>query len=316
MTVLLRVKHLKKYFGNRKFGKSKIIRAVEDVSFDVYNNETLAIVGESGCGKTTTGRCILRLEEPTEGKIIFENKDLMQLSKRELRPLRKDIQIVFQDPYDSLNPRATVKNILEEPLIAHKVKRSEHNELIKDIMQKVGLSPKQMNKYPHQFSGGQRQRIGIARALILHPKLIVADEPVSALDVSIQSQVLNLMKDLQEGFNLSYIFISHDLSVVKYISNRIIVMYLGKVVEECGTAELFNNPLHPYTKALISAILVPNPEKRKKKLLIRGELPSASGQLKGCPFHTRCPYKFDKCYEIAPLMKKNNDHHYVACHLY
>jgi len=315
MTELLKVNNLKKYFTKKGIGEKTTVKAVNDVNLTAYDSETLSIVGESGCGKSTFGRCVLRLIEPTEGEVYFENKNILDLSKKDMRNMRKDVQIIFQDPAESLNPRATVKEILEEPLIAHKIPKKERLPLIEDIIVKVGLSKEQLKYFPHQFSGGQKQRIGIARALILNPKLVVADEPVSALDVSVQSQILNLMRDLQEEYNLTYIFISHDLSVVEFISDRVAVMYLGRFVEFGNKDQIFNNPLHPYTQALLSAIPEPDPKVKKEKIILKGDLPSPSNPSQGCPFHTRCPMKMEICEQKLPEIK-NIDGQQVMCHLY
>lgn len=315
MTELLKVKKLSKHFVRKSLGQRSVVKAVNDVDLTANKRETISIVGESGCGKSTFGRCVLRLIEPTDGEVYFEGKNLLDLSKKEMRELRKDVQIIFQDPAESLNPRATIKEILEEPLIAHKVPKKDRLPLIEDIIVKVGLSKEQLKYYPHQFSGGQKQRIGIARALILNPKMIVADEPVSALDVSVQSQILNLMSDLQDEFDLTYIFISHDLSVVEFISDRVAVMYLGRFVEIGEKEQIFNNPLHPYTRALLSAIPEPDPKIEKERIILKGDLPSPTNPPKGCPFHTRCPMKMEICEEKLPEMK-TIDGQQVMCHLY
>lgn len=317
MDKILEVKGLKKYFGKQGIGsKDNRVRAVDGIDFSVYRGETIAIVGESGCGKSTTGRCILRLIEPDDGTIFFEGSNLLALNKKEMRKIRKDMQIIFQDPSESMNPRATIKEIIEEPLIVHRFSKNKRNKIIDEIIEKVGLSKKQLNLYPHQFSGGQKQRIGIARALVLTPKLIIADEPVSALDVSVQSQILNLLKDLQEELYLTYIFISHDLSVVEYFSDRIIVMYLGEIVEEGRKEDLFKQPLHPYTKSLLSAIPKPDPLAKKEKVLLKGDMPSSINPPQGCRFHTRCPARMDICEEKAPSYKVMETGQRVACHLY
>lgn len=317
---LLQVRGLKKYFDitggvfSRKIGE---IKAVDDISFDVYEGEVFGIVGESGCGKSTAAKTILRLLEPTDGEVIFKDQDITQLSQEEMRKLRSDMQMIFQDPYASLNPRKRVEKILEEPLIVHGVKdRNERKRKVKEILEVVGLTEEHGKRYPHQFSGGQRQRIGIARALILNPKLIICDEPVSALDVSIQAQILNLMEDLQEQFGLTYIFISHDLSVVKHISDRIGVMYLGKMVELADHESLYEEPLHPYTQALLSAIPEPDPDIEKERIILKGDLPNPANPPQGCPFHTRCPFRMEHCEKIRPAFKEVKPEHYVACHLY
>lgn len=317
---ILEVKNLKKYFDitggifSRKVGD---VKAVDDVSFSVKEGEVFGLVGESGCGKSTTGRSILRLIEPTDGKIIFNGVDITTLKSEEMRKLRKDMQIVFQDPYASLNPRHTVEKIISEPMIVHGIgNKKERREKVEYLLEKVGLSSYHASRYPHQFSGGQRQRIGIARALSVNPKIIIADEPVSALDVSIQSQVLNLMQDLQEEFNFTYIFIAHDLSVVKHISDRVGVMYLGRLIELASKDELYENPQHPYTKALLSAVPVVDPDFQKDRVLLQGDIPSPSNPPSGCAFHTRCPDCMDICKSDRPVFKETSDGHSVACHLY
>ncbi len=317
---LLKVNGLKKYFpinGGILGRKQGEVKAVDDVSFYVKKGETLGIVGESGCGKSTTGRLLMRLMDPTEGSIVFEDKEIMNMSKSELKAVRRDIQMVFQDPYASLNPRHTVKKILEEPLIVHGVgNKAERRKLIQEMMDVVGLSTYHLDRYPHQFSGGQRQRIGIARALMTRPKLIIADEPVSALDVSIQAQVLNLLKDIQAEFGLTYIFIAHDLGVVRHISDRVGVMYLGKLVELANSEELYTNPLHPYTKALLSSVPIPDPDIKRERIELTGDIPSASNPPSGCPFHTRCAYAMDACKAVIPVYQELEKGHYAACHLY
>lgn len=317
MEELLKVTNLKKHFRQKKMGdKDRRVKAVDGIDLTVYKGETLAIVGESGCGKSTAGRCILRLIEPSDGQVLYKNHNLLALQKKEMRSMRKDLQIIFQDPYESLNPRATVKQILEEPLIAHRIPKIKRKQTIEAIIEKVGLSKDQLKLYPHQFSGGQKQRIGIARALILNPSLIIADEPVSALDVSVQSQILNLMRDLQEEYELAYVFISHDLSVVEYISDRVAVMYLGEIIEVGDKEELFNEPLHPYTKALLSAVPTPDPSVKKERIVLEGDLPSPVNPPSGCRFHTRCPACMDICKKEAPRMKEMENGQRVACHLY
>ncbi len=274
-------------------------------------------MGESGCGKSTTGRTILRLTEPTSGKVIFEGEDLLTLSEEQMRRRRKDLQIVFQDPFASLNPRHTVQQILAEPLKVHQIgNASERKERIAQLLETVGLNKDHGQRYPHQFSGGQRQRIGIARALSLNPKIVIADEPVSALDVSIQSQVLNLMEDLQEQFSLTYLFISHDLSVVRHIANRVGVMYLGGLVEMAEKEELYTQPLHPYTQALLSAVPEPNPDMKRERILLTGDVPSPANPPSGCKFHTRCPYKMEICEQTVPAFREVATGHFVACHLH
>lgn len=316
---ILEVKHLKKYFPLKK-GKFKegypCVKAVDDITFDLYEGETLGLVGESGCGKSTLGRTIIRLYEPTSGEVIFEGEDVAKKSRKEMRALREEMQFIFQDPYSSLNPRMTVFNILAEPLIAHgKFKRGpELDAYVKNLMDRCGLPSYYCYRYPHQFSGGQRQRIGIARSLALDPSFIICDEPVSALDVSIQSQIINLMKDMQEEKNISYIFISHDLSVVKHISDRVGVMYLGSMMELADKNEIYSNPQHPYTRALIGAIPLPDPTKRKEMQVIQGEIPSNVNIPKGCKFNPRCPFAKDICREQEPATKEVKPNHFVKCH--
>lgn len=316
---ILEVKHLKKYFPLKK-GKYKdgdpCVKAVDDITFDLYEGETLGLVGESGCGKSTLGRTIIRLYEPTSGEVIFEGEDVAKKSRKEMRALREEMQFIFQDPYSSLNPRMTVFNILAEPLIAHgKFKRGpELDAYVKNLMDRCGLPSYYCYRYPHQFSGGQRQRIGIARSLALDPSFIICDEPVSALDVSIQSQIINLMKDMQEEKNISYILISHDLSVVKHISDRVGVMYLGSMMELADKNEIYSNPQHPYTRALIGAIPLPDPTKRKEMQVIQGEIPSNVNIPKGCKFNPRCPFAKDICREQEPATKEVKPNHFVKCH--
>ncbi|MBA4602783.1 ABC transporter ATP-binding protein [Thermoactinomyces mirandus] len=317
--VLLDVRNLQKSFpvyGGMFGKKTGEVRAVDDVSFTVEEGEVLGFVGESGCGKSTTGRTMIRLYEPTGGEVIFDGKNLFQLSAGEMRKTRRDLQMVFQDPFASLNPRQKIANILEEPLIVHGIGTAkERKEQVQELLHVVGLNPFHGERYPHQFSGGQRQRIGIARALSTRPKLIVADEPVSALDVSIQSQVLNLMMDLQEQFSLTYIFISHDLSVVKHISHRVGVMYLGRMIELSPRDELYSKPLHPYTRALLSAVPVPDPEAKRKRMILKGDVPSPEKPPAGCAFHPRCPHVFERCREERPVFEDAGGGHMVACHL-
>ena len=317
---LLKVEGLKKYFPIRKGVLSRVsghVKAVDDVSFYVNKGETLGIVGESGCGKSTTGRMLMRLLEPTEGKVVFDGKEITNISNDEMRKARREIQMVFQDPYASLNPRHTIEKILEEPLIVHGLGDAKsRKKKVYELLEIVGLSSYHAKRYPHQFSGGQRQRIGIARALMTNPKLIIADEPVSALDVSIQAQVLNLMQDLQKELKLTYIFIAHDLGVVRHISDRVGVMYLGKMVELAESEKLYDKPLHPYTQALLTAVPVPDPDFVREQVLIKGDIPSPSNPPSGCTFHTRCPFKMDVCTRIVPKLETVESGHSVACHLY
>ncbi|WCF09421.1 dipeptide ABC transporter ATP-binding protein [Paenibacillus thiaminolyticus] len=318
MTALLQVRNLKKHYPIRKGLLNKqvgSVKSVDGLNFDIYEGETFGIVGESGCGKSTTGRSVLRLIEPTEGEVLFQGRNLMALSPKELRLLRPEMSMIFQDPYASLNPRWTVQRILEEPLQTHLSMRSpERKQRVQELMERVGLSAFQANRFPHEFSGGQRQRVGIARALALNPKFIVCDEPVSALDVSIQSQVLNLMQDLQEQEKLTYMFISHDLSVVKFLCTRVGVMYLGKMVELAPKRKLYANPLHPYTKALMSAVPVPNPKAKKERIVLSGEVPSAKNPPQGCAFHLRCPIASERCRTVQPEWQEADEGHWVACH--
>lgn len=316
---LLRVKNVKKHFLvtnslGRVTGK---VKAVDNISFEVRSGETYGLVGESGCGKSTTGRTIMRLIEPTDGEAIYRDKNIYQLKEKELLEIRRAVQMVFQDPYSSLNPRKRVGHILEETLKIHHIgNKKERMDRVMSMLNVVGFQPEQYFRYPHEFSGGQRQRIGLARALMVNPELIICDEPVSALDVSIQSQVLNLLNKIQREFNLSYLFISHDLSVVRHISDRIGVMYLGKIVEEAITDELYKNPLHPYTQALFSAVPIANPELKRERITLKGEVPSPLNPPDGCVFHTRCPYAIEKCKREIPMKKMVAPNHAVACHLY
>ena len=318
--VLLEVRNLVKHFPIRQgiiFARQVgAVQAVDGITFNVEKGETLGLVGESGCGKTTAGRCILRLIEPTSGDVIFDGKNVPELPKDELRELRKDMQIIFQDPYGSLNPRMTVGDIIGEPLHIHKIaKGADREKRVREILETVGLSAFHARRFPHEFSGGQRQRIGIARALAVNPRLIICDEPVSALDVSIQAQVINLLQDLQAEFGLTYLFIAHDLSVVKHISDRVAVMYLGKIVELTGKDELYRNPKHPYTQALLSAIPEADPTIKKERIILRGDVPSPINPPSGCRFHTRCPKVMDICKVQEPEFVDSGDGHYVACHL-
>ena len=321
--VLLDVRGLQMHFPVNKgvIFQSRVgeIKAVDGVSFQIIRGETLGLVGESGCGKTTIGRCILQLLKPTGGEVRFRGEDLTQLSGKEMRALRKELQVIFQDPYGSLNPRMTVGAIVEEPLIIHKIgDRDERKNRVQELFEVVGLNPNMMDRYPYEFSGGQRQRIGIARALAVNPTFIVCDEPVSALDVSIQAQVINLLRSLQERFDLTYLFIAHDLSVVRHISDRVAVMYLGKIVEITGRDELYQDPKHPYTRALLSAVPIPDPvvEASRERIILTGDVPSPIDPPKGCSFHPRCPFAMDVCREITPLLKRTSQGHSVACHLY
>ncbi|PAD69699.1 peptide ABC transporter substrate-binding protein [Bacillus sp. 7586-K] len=314
---LLKVENVKKYYPIKRGILSKTVahvKAVDEVSFQIYPGETLGLVGESGCGKSTLGRSIIQLESISQGNILFNDVNLAKISKSELRKIRNQIQIIFQDPYSSLNPRKRVRDILIEPLIVHEnLSRPEMEKKIHDLIQIVGLSKHQLNKYPHEFSGGQRQRIGIARALILNPKFIVCDEPVSALDVSIQAQILNLLKDLQKEFGLTYLFIAHGLGAVKYMSDKIAVMYLGKIVEFGKTNDIFQKPKHPYTKALLDAYPPPNPHLRnKERIVLEGDVPNPANPPAGCRFHTRCPLAQKLCREVEPKLAGNE--HTVACH--
>jgi len=318
--VLLEVQNLKTYYPIKGgFFKRTVgnVKAVDDVSFEILKGETLGLVGESGCGKSTTGRTILRLTKPTDGKIIFDGKDITNLSGTTLRKIRQDFQMVFQDPYASLNPKQMVGDVVAEPIKNfYKKSSKELKPEIIELLKKVGLPEDAYYKYPHEFSGGQRQRIGIARALALRPKLIIADEPVSALDVSVQSQVLNLLKELQEEFDLTFLFIAHDLSVVKHMSDRIGVMYLGGIVEIADKNGLYAEPLHPYTKALISAIPYPDPRRKKERIILEGDVPSPANPPTGCPFHPRCAFATDECRAVKPALKEVKPGHRVACHLY
>lgn len=314
---LIRVEHLKKWFPVKEgfaHMQTQFLKAVDDVSFDIIRGETLGLVGESGCGKTTLGRVIICLEKATEGKVVFENTDIFNLPPKELRSFRQNMQIVFQDPHDSLNPRMKVEEIVGEPLeIYGKMKRAELRKRVSELLDVVGLSPSHARRFPHEFSGGQRQRIGVARALALNPKFIVCDEPVSALDVSIQSQTINLLEDLQEEFELTYLFISHDLSVVKHISDRVAVMYLGKVVELADKEDLYRNPYHPYTKALLSAVPVPNPRLEKKRIILEGSVPSPMDRGPGCCFSSRCWLAQDICRQEEPPFEDCGSGHFAAC---
>ena len=311
-TKLLNVSSLVKHFPVER--SDDVLRAVDGVSFHIRSGETLGLVGESGCGKSTVGRCILRLYEPTGGRVVFENTDITHASSSEMRALRRDMQIIFQDPYSSLNPRLNILSIVREPMTIHRIgKKSERRDRVASLLQKVGLDPSYMNRYPHEFSGGQRQRIGIARALALDPKLIVCDEPVSALDVSVQAQVVNLLQDLQSELGLTYLFISHGLAVVEHISDRVAVMYLGKIVEIADAVELYANPLHPYTKALLSAIPIPDPKQKRDRIVLTGDVPTPINPPSGCRFRTRCPWAIEACAQRVPELREINPGHTAAC---
>ena len=317
--ILLEVKNLRKCFPLKKTITGKVLSeliAVDNVSFTLNPGETIGIVGESGCGKTTLGRTILKLHQPSGGQIIFNGEDITNYSSKEMRHLRTDMQIIFQDPYSSLPPRATVGDILSEPVKVHNIVPADQvKDYVLDLMEKCGLRDYYYERYPHEFSGGQRQRICIARALSVKPKLVICDEPVSALDVSIQAQIINLLKSLQKSLNLTYLFISHDLSVVKFISDRIGVMYLGSMVEFGSKKDIFSNPLHPYTKALFSAIPNPDPDEKMNRIVLKGDIPSPANPPSGCRFHTRCPYATEKCSQVTPEYKEYGNGHFAACHL-
>ncbi len=318
---LLQVKELSKYFPvtrgalvSRKIGD---IKAVDRISFDIYDGETLGLVGESGCGKTTTGRILLKLIEPSNGQIIYNDQDITPLDKKSMAPLRREMQIIFQDPYASLNPRLTVGEAIGEPLVAHRLaSRAEAKERVLELLRVVGLAPFHYNRYPHEFSGGQRQRVGIARSLVMNPKFIVADEPVSALDVSIQAQIINLLQHIQAEYALTFLFISHDLGVVRHLSDRVVVMYLGRLAELGATEQLFAEPKHPYTQALLSAVPSVKERKTKQRMLLTGDVPTPFNPPQGCRFHTRCPMAMAECREEEPMWHDTGDGHFVACHLF
>jgi len=314
MTPLVSVKNLKTYFQRSK----ETLKAVDDISFDIFPGETLGLVGESGCGKSTTGRTLLRLENATEGQIFFDQKNIQNFSKDELLQFRKQAQIIFQDPYASLNPRMSAGDIIAEPLDIHKIaSSSERGKIVSDLLDLVGLSRSAMQRFPHEFSGGQRQRIGIARALAVRPRFIVCDEPISALDVSVQAQIVNLLKTLQREMGLTYLFIAHDLAMVKYLSTRVAVMYLGHLVELAPAQELYARPLHPYTQALLSAIPIPDPsiERSRTRIVLKGDVPSPLNPPQGCPFASRCPLAKELCRQLRPAWKEISPGHHVACHL-
>jgi oligopeptide transport system ATP-binding protein len=320
MDEILRVRDLVKYFPVRRGfvgWKKRYVRAVDGISFSLGARETLGLVGESGCGKSTAGRSILRLIQPNSGEVFFRGQNILPLDQEEMRRLRGQMQIIFQDPYGCLNPRLTVEQIVDEPLLAHwSSSRTNRYERVAEALKLVGLLPEHMKRFPHEFSGGQRQRIGIARSLVLQPQLIIADEPVSALDVSVQAQVLNLLVRLQRQLNLSYIFISHDLGVVRYICHRVAVMYLGTILETAPVASLYSNPRHPYTEALLSAVPVPNPRRSRERIILKGDVPSPANPPSGCGFHTRCPKRMEICDKEVPRTSEVEAGHFVACHLY
>jgi oligopeptide/dipeptide ABC transporter ATP-binding protein len=309
---LVNVRGLVKHFPVE--GSDDVVRAVDGVSFEIFAGETLGLVGESGCGKSTVGRCLLRLIEPTAGHVYFNGRDVLALKKKELRQIRRQMQIIFQDPYASLNPRMKIGDIVAEPLVIHNEgAKRERRDRVAELLRRVGLDPDYMNRYAHEFSGGQRQRIGVARTLALNPKLIVADEPVSALDVSVQAQVVNLLQELQEEFKLTYLFISHGLAVVEHISTRVAVMYLGRIVEIASASELYAQPLHPYTQALLSAIPIPDPRQKRKRIILQGDVPTPINPPSGCRFRTRCPIAIEACAQVDPELREVSPGHSVAC---
>lgn len=311
-STLLEVRNLVKHFPVDN--SDDVVQAVDGISFDLRAGETLGLVGESGCGKSTVGRCLLNLHQPTAGTVRFEGREIAGLREKEMRPLRREMQIIFQDPYASLNPRLSVRSIVSEPLKVHNIgDKASRNAKVEELLAKVGLDPKYADRYPHEFSGGQRQRIGIARALALNPKLIVCDEPVSALDVSVQAQVVNLLQELQQEFGLTYLFISHGLAVVEHISDRVAVMYLGKIVEICHAAELYASPLHPYTQALLSAIPIPDPTIKRERIVLKGDVPTPINPPSGCRFRTRCPLAVEECSQIVPEPREITPGHLAAC---
>ena len=316
--ILLETKNLSKYFTGKKGLLNRQpaqVKAVDHVSLTVNKGETLGLVGESGCGKSTLGRTILRLITATEGQVLYNGEDILTYDKKKMWEMRRKLQIIFQDPYSSLNPRMTVYDLISAPLEVYKIgTKAERREMVEEILQEVGLDKQYLNRFPHEFSGGQRQRIGIARALILNPEFVVCDEAVSALDVSVRAQVLNLMRNMQQKKNLTYLFISHDLSVVRHISDRIAVMYLGSVAEVAEKAQLYSNPMHPYTKALLSAIPLPDVKKKRQRIILQGDVPSAYNPPSGCKFHTRCPYATDRCKQEIPVLRQMEKGHQVACH--
>jgi oligopeptide transport system ATP-binding protein len=319
-TSILKIENLVKHYpilGGLFLRQVNSVKAVTDVSLELFKGETLGLVGESGCGKSTLGRTMMLLEKPDSGKILFKNRNVLDCDKQQLKDFRKKMQIIFQDPFSSLNPRKNIAHIVGEPLYVHGMKsRHERNDRVMELLEVVGLKRDHMKRYPHQFSGGQRQRIGIARALALRPELVVCDEAVSALDVSIRAQVINLLKDLQTDFGLTYIFISHDLSVIKHVSDRVAVMYLGRLMELSDSGELYENPLHPYTQALLSAVPVPDPKFKSKRIMLSGEVPSPIAPPPGCAFNTRCAYAKQSCREKRPELNERSRGHYVACHLF